>query len=235
MPPRKNPEQIDPALPTDIITRSAVLAMRAAAPGMQVALTPADSNTLGFVDPKNPNMMMLNEAIGMISGKTGIKHTVPHEYEHILQFRAADRYDTSWDQVVLDEYKKLGGTLPRLKEQLQRSGTSIPLRERLQSIAGTTPAAYLGKLPSGSYSLAEQFAELSSLERFSGKDLTKDPIVRKEFFGNDPALIEVYKATTGLRQERTDAKDLPPMTAQQPAAAPSVLDQIIDAAKRVLK
>ncbi len=240
-PPKKPNNQVHPSIPESVLSVAQAVAMTAAAPGLRIGIAPIEHNTLGYVGEGITRLMVLNEDLPAITTRTGIQHTVPHEFEHILQNRVAARQKTTWDSEVVAEYMRLGGTTEALKTNLKRSASSAPLRERLQAIAGSTPAAYLGGLPRGQYSLPEQFAELSSLERYSGKDLTKDPVVRKEFFGNDEALISVYKATTGYRQERMDSKDLPPMTAQPsvtqtPApSVPSVLDQILEAAKRVMK
>ena len=237
MPSSKQPDKKTiPGVPESILSYAQAMAMKAAAPGMKVGITSTDSNTLGYVDKRLPEVMVLSANLAAQSAKTGIRHTPQHEFEHILQNRVAARYDTSYDRQVIGEYAKLGGNTTALIQHLERSAASMPLRERLQSIAGTAPAAYIGGLSGKQFSLAEQFAELSSLETFSGKDLTKDPVVRKEFFGNDDALIATYRATTGLRQERLDAKDLPPMTVQpadKPSAQQSVLDKILDAAKRI--
>ncbi len=63
---------------------------------------------------------------------------------------------------------------------------------------------------------SEGIADLSAIEAINNIDITKDPVVRKIIFNNNPEYIEVYKAVTGLRTDRLDAKDLPPFTAQKP-------------------
>jgi len=63
---------------------------------------------------------------------------------------------------------------------------------------------------------SEAIADLSAIETINNIDITKDPIVRKIIFNDNPEYIEVYKAVTGLRTDRLDAKDLPPFTAQKP-------------------
>ena len=214
-PPPKKSNQVHPNIPESILSTAQAAAMNAAVPHILIGTQALGSNTLGAVDSRLPDTMILNSNIAAMTARTGIKHTVPHEFEHVLQNRVASRYNATWDSAVIAEYQKLGGSTDKLIANLERSAASVPLRERIQSLAGSTPAAYIGGLPGRQFSLREQFAELSSLEAYSGKDLTKDPIVRKEFFGNDEALIATYRATTGLRQERLDARDLPPMTATQ--------------------
>jgi len=62
----------------------------------------------------------------------------------------------------------------------------------------------------------EGIADLSAIETINNIDITKDPVIRKIIFNDNPEYIEVYKAVTGLRTDRLDAKDLPPFTAQKP-------------------
>jgi hypothetical protein len=212
----------------DIISSSNLVAMNAAIPKLRVATSNLGSDTLGLVDSRIPRTMIINENLADPRINSGIKHTIPHEFEHVLQNMVGERYDRSYDSLVVDEYKKLGGNLPKLTDQLAKSAASQKLRSRLEEITGTPVAAYFGKpARPGDYSLKEQFAELSSIESATKTDLTKDPVVRKEFFGDDQALIDVYKATTGNRMTRMDAKDLPPMSTTAPAAE-SMLDKIVN-------
>lgn len=223
----------------DIIAKSNPVAMNAAVPGIKIGVANLGQYTLGAVDSRMYRTMMLNEQLADPKINTGIKHTVPHEFEHILQNVVGSRYDKSYDMTVVDEYKKLGGNVNKLTDHLARSAASQELRSRLEQITGTPVAAYFGKMArAGDYSLKEQFAELSSIEAATKTDLTKDPVVRKEFFGDDQALIDTYKATTGYRTTRMDARDLPPMTAtasQPPKSAESVLDVVINTVRGMLK
>ena len=59
---------------------------------------------------------------------------------------------------------------------------------------------------------SEGIADLSAIEAINNIDITKDPVVRKIIFNNNPEYIEVYKAVTGLRTDRLDAKDLPELS-----------------------
>ena len=232
-PPKKTVQQQT----IDAINRTNLVGMNAAVPGLKVGIADLGEFVLGAVDRRNPKVIMLNQYLADPLVNAGMAHTIPHEFEHVLQNQVAARYGNSYDTSVLGEYKKLGGTKEKLVSTLENSAKSTALKSHLESIVGTKVAPYLGKMTDNQYSLVEQFAELSALESYSNKDLTKDPVVRKEFFGNDQALIDVYKASTGFRTTRLDSKDLPPMTAQKTPDAPqqSVLDQIIDAAKKVLK
>ena len=219
----------------DIIASSNLTAMNAAVPKLLVGTSNLGSDVLGQVDSRIPRLMVINENLADPRVNSGIKHTIPHEFEHVLQNMVGERYNRSYDMTVVDEYKKLGGSAPKLVDQLAKSAASQKLRSRLEEITGTPVAAYFGKMGrTGDYSLKEQFAELSAIESSTKTDLTKDPVVRKEFFGDDQALIDVYKATTGNRMTRMDAKDLPPMTAT-PTAQQSAVETVINTIKGLLK
>lgn len=218
----------------DIIANSGLVGLNAAAPKLRVGVADLGKDTLGVVDSRIPRTMAINEQLADPTINRGIKHTIPHEFEHVLQNMVGERYNRSYDMTVVDEYKKLGGNQEKLVRQLEKSADSQKLRSRLEEITGTPVAAYFGKMArAGDFSLKEQFAELSAIEAATRTDLTKDPVVRKEFFGDDQALIEVYKATTGNRMTRMDAKDLPPMSVSAPAAK-SILDTVIDTIKGML-
>ena len=219
----------------DIIASSNLVAMNAAVPKLLVGTSNLGSNVLGAVDSRMPRTIIVNENLADPRVNIGMKHTIPHEFEHVLQNMVGERYNRSYDMTVADEYKKLGGNTNKLVDQLAKSAASQKLRSRLEEITGTPVAAYFGKMArAGDYSLKEQFAELSSIEASTKTDLTKDPVVRKEFFGDDQALIDVYKATTGNRMTRMDAKDLPPMTAT-PTVQQSAVETAINTIKGLLK
>jgi hypothetical protein len=71
--------------------------------------------------------------------------------------------------------------------------------------------AFQERAGKGPVLLFEQFAELAAIEQATGKDLTKDPELRKTIF-KDKKVREVYNSLTGLRQTRLDARDLSPYT-----------------------
>jgi hypothetical protein len=58
--------------------------------------------------------------------------------------------------------------------------------------------------------LSEYLADLSGIETLKGIDLTKDSFIKNFVFGGDDDLVAEYKAVTGARQDRLDAKDLAP-------------------------
>ena len=81
---------------------------------------------------------------------------------------------------------------------------------------------YLGK--DKSTPIDEVIAQLSGMETTYNLDITKDPVLKKILFNNDEDLIQSYKAVTGLRQERLDARDLPPYTATK---SPTLSDKTL--------
>ena len=74
-------------------------------------------------------------------------------------------------------------------------------------------------------SLAENLTELAAVEQFTGHDVTNDPYLRKNLFKNHGDRI-AYRATSGLRKTRLDAKDLQPLE-PVPEANTSMMDRII--------
>jgi hypothetical protein len=170
-----------------------------------------DPNSIGWVDPKMADKMFINRA------RQGYfpKNTAGHELEHMLQFNTK-RYGTNYDNEVLNELDRLSirrnKPTPSLRHVLKSSAANTGLNDYLTKMVGEPVAPYIGKMPGGQFSLKEQFAELSSLEQVLRKDLTIDPYVRKHFFMDNQEIIDTYKATSGLRTNRLDPRDLEPMS-----------------------
>lgn len=142
-----------------------------------------------------------------------------HEQEHVLDNRASSRYGNGWnkDQAMYDTYVQAGGNPEKDYQQGFRSGLATPdVQKQLEKLGlsdGYTsgnPVKTKDGLINGS-SLHELLASLSGYEQAKNVDLTKDPVLGKALF-SDPAFTAAYKASTGLRTERLDAKDLPPYT-----------------------
>lgn len=164
-------------------------------------------NTYGGVYRAMPSVIALNPR----ANYKDAPHVLPHEYEHVLQNNVDSRYkqnNTNWDNEFIKQSKI---PVPQLKAYLQKSAKdkSIPLYMQDKY---KFPIKYFGAMEDGDYSLREQLAEISAAESFLKKDLTRDPFIRKTIFNDDPNFIKAYRATTGLRTNRLDAKDLPPMT-----------------------
>lgn len=223
----------------ELIRSSNLAGLSAAVPGgMKVGLahgmSPAD---MGGVDRRNPSTILVNPELANPAIGGGMKHTVPHEWEHVLQNNVDSKYQRDWLGQVMTEYTRIGGDIPKMAATLEKSATSTKLKSHLETLLGTPVADYIGGMKAGWANPREQFAELSSIEQGLKKDLTKDPVVRAEFFGNDQAMIDTYKAVTGYRTQRLDSKDLPPMTASASPAIPetSVLSKILDLVKGAIK
>lgn len=139
--------------------------------------------------------------------KTG-KQTVSHEAEHLLAERGlghAEKINQKFDELIGN--KKLRNDFVN---------AAIEAGPYLEEKYGLNNAYFTSKMRSFQGSLApnllfEQLASLASVEQTQGVDLTKDPILRKTLF-KDPSVRETYNALTGLRQTRTDPRDLPPYT-----------------------
>ena len=228
----------DPSIPIDIqqsLTRNMPYNPRTVIPNADMLGYMDDPNTFGSVNPRMPSSILMNR-----NRQGDLPNTFGgHELEHQLQFNVNSRYKNGYDGQVIDElynranpkdkwkpeysedlYKRVArsNVKSELTDQLKLAGNNKGLNAYLSKLSGVKTAPYIGGMGGDQYSLKEQFAELSAIEQYVKKDLTQDPYVREHFFGNKQHLIDVYKATTGLRTNRLDAKDLPPMTAQQPAS-----------------
>jgi hypothetical protein len=142
-----------------------------------------------------------------------------HEQEHVLDNRAKGRYGSDWtkDQGMYDAFVKAGGNPDGDYQQNFRSALANPeVQKHLESIGlsdGYT-SGYPVPQPTGMINGApwnELMASMSGYEQAKNVDLTKDPVLGKALF-SDPAFAAAYKASTGLRTERLDAKDLAPYT-----------------------
>ena len=201
-------------------------------PGLNMMSFSGDPNVGGFVRRDNPSTIWLNQKADF---KKDFPQTIPHEMEHVLQNRVNARSpDFSYTNQVLDELGKVSND-PSSRARLVNALMSSALNKEIPSYFQQKynyPIAYYGQLDKGEYDLREQWAELSAAEQYLKKDLTKDPFVRKNIFNDDDALIRTYKGTTGLRTDRWDARDLPPMTADpaqqqnQSTPQPSFLESL---------
>lgn len=133
-----------------------------------------------------------------------------HEAEHLLAKRGlgdATAINEKFDELMKDSRARRAfvegavGMQPYLEKTYGTKSTYF-MPEML---------AFQDKRGRGANLLYEQFAELAAIEQATGKDLTKDPELRKTIF-KDKKVREVYNAMTGLRQTRLDARDLAPYT-----------------------
>jgi hypothetical protein len=100
-------------------------------------------------------------------------------------------------------YKKARDYLTAFKEQLGSQRVRDYITKKY-------PDLEFFRLGAKGEELSEYLADLSGIETFKGIDLTKDNFIKQNVFGGDDDLIAEYKAVTGLRQDRLDAKDLAP-------------------------
>lgn len=133
-----------------------------------------------------------------------------HEAEHLLAKRGlgdATAINDKFDELMKDS---------RARRAFVEKAVSVqPYLEKTYGTKSTyfmpEMLAFQDKRGRGANLLYEQFAELAAIEQATGKDLTKDPELRKTIF-KDKKVREVYNALTGLRQTRLDARDLSPYT-----------------------
>lgn len=202
---------------------------RAAVPGVQIDSYKGPYGEWGYVDRKlGPRTMYINQNM---RPKEEAPQVLSHEFEHVLQNEAGKRYTgtpNGYDNTVLNELysigRKTGGwgnavdggrskgayLHTALEESLKNSAIDKTIPKYFME-KYNYPIKYFGDMRAGEYSLREQFAELSAAEQYLKKDLTKDSFIQQRVFNNNKNLISLYKATTGLRTNRLDARDLPPM------------------------
>ncbi len=128
---------------------------------------------------------------------------------------AGSRNNTSLLKKALKELGVDTDTL-RGKEESRYSSKGF-LRKYIEEKYNITPTyvANVDLKGRDAYSFEEAVADLSMIEVMNNVDITQDPVIKNVIFNNDPETIQVYKAVSGLRTDRLDAKDLPPFTAQK--------------------
>jgi hypothetical protein len=115
-------------------------------------------------------------------------------------------------------------------DQIEKGLESVIVKRRLKEILPMGTKADIARIGKKNQPFFEYLADLSGLETEYGVDLTQDPIIRKEVFGDDPVKIQAYKAVTGLRQTRLDAKDIAPYTyvPPEPPKPKSITERFMD-------
>jgi hypothetical protein len=149
--------------------------------------------------------------------------TRAHEAEHLLAKRGLGD-----SRLINNKFDELMGD-PKARRQFVEA--AVKMQPYLEKTYGTESAyfrpnmlAFQERAGKGPVLLFEQFAELAAIEQATGKDLTKDPELRKTIF-KDKKVREVYNSMTGLRQTRLDARDLAPYT-PIPEKEPSMMEFI---------
>ena len=138
-----------------------------------------------------------------------------HEAEHLLKRRADRDINETFDQLTKQARgENFLGSLFKTSPYLLRSRfvkDAANATGYLKDKFKLTLPLYFDPKHVDSSMFHEQVATLAGLEETFGVDLTQDPVLRKTLF-NDPDVRRAYKAVTGLRQTRLDAKDLAPYT-----------------------
>jgi hypothetical protein len=149
--------------------------------------------------------------------------TRAHEAEHLLAKRGLGD-----SRLINNKFDELMGD-PKARRKFVEA--AVKMQPYLEKTYGTESAYFRPNMlefqeraGKGPVLLFEQFAELAAIEQATGKDLTKDPELRKTIF-KDKKVREVYNAMTGLRQTRLDARDLAPYT-PIPEKEPSMMEFI---------
>ena len=143
-----------------------------------------------------------------------------HEFEHQLSNLSKQRYNI--DKSILNEpqtdffFKNLDKSKldpDKVLSYMMRGFSNPDVYDYLSKKFNIPDTGRIGK---SNQPFNEYLADLSGIETHYGVDLTKDPFIRKTIFNDNDKLIQVYKSVTGLRQQRLDAKDLPPYEYQAP-------------------
>ena len=192
--------------------------IKAANPGatvLEYERGPGDA--LGFVHSKMPDVLNIKR-----SQTPGTKEqTTLHELEHSLDSRGGDilgRPDIAGMDNNFRAYHLMNNDWRPIESFVS---SVIQNKDKLRDFFGQDiVSGYITMDPETFKKLkirdkdralfAEQIASLSALEQATGKSLTRDPEMRKIF--PNTQMMAVYDALTGLRQTRTDARDLPPHT-----------------------
>jgi hypothetical protein len=192
-----------------------------------------------YVNPNDPNNIFFRPALSNALGT--VPEALAHESEHILEQRAVQRYggenpvqyfffknlkDTTGDREVSWAGRNKASKLYR--NFFDAANKNEKVANRLYELGLSPNVMYIGKNLKSS-SLREILASLSGFESAYNIDLTQDPLLKKELFQDSDELIKTYKAVTGLRQERLDAKDLEPYKADlPPVKKKGMVEKIID-------
>lgn len=163
-------------------------------------------------------------AIFLAPSKVTDKPTIAHEAEHLLarqQFGRPAGLNTAFDKMVNNPEE--GNALR--KQFVTDASKAYPYLKKTYGIDSGyfMPEMLRSQGPLAPNLAYEMMAELVAIEAATGKDLTKDPYLRKNLF-KTREVREIYNALTGLRQTRLDAKDLPPHTRQKETGSNALTD-----------
>jgi len=204
-----------------------------------------------FVASKNPRVVTFDEDVAQT-----VPYVAAHEFEHQLEGLANERYYRNKNTKTEAEKTKnnieafIGAQTNFLFENLKKAGVnggkavdrmksglaSQEVKNYLSKKLNLGKDQYFGRIGDQDQPLFEYIADLSGIETHYGIDLTQDPVIRKKVFGDDDRIIQAYKSVTGLRQQRLDAKDLPPYTYQAPTGKlDSLYNSLKDSTTRFIR
>jgi hypothetical protein len=229
-----------PMLPREITAQNSPSTLFAGIPGAKVVESTGlkDTNTRGFImSPTSEGHMRTEDIIFLApslsrkaldilykqSPKTiypnenpelSQRVTLAHEAEHLLKRRAGmdlnDTFDNLTQQARDENY--IGSLFKKPASVLRKEfvNDAVNVASYLKDKFKVSLPGYFreGTKPSA---FDEQVASLAGLEETFGVDLTQDPFLRETLF-NDADVRRAFRAITGLRQTRLDAKDLAPHT-----------------------
>lgn len=153
--------------------------------------------------------------------------TVAHEAEHLMATKGlgtASAINRKFDELIGDTQSR--------RQFVSAAIDAAPYLKEKYGIENAYFAPEMLRRNPGGVLMYEQLASLAGYEAANNVDLTKDPELRKTLF-KDKNVRETYNAITGLRQTRTDAKDLPSYT-RQPEKPEKSEPGMVDKVKKLL-
>ena len=199
-------------------------------PSLQVREMPElkGTNTKGLVyssGAKNASNENRAAAQAMFVADPQDRQTIAHETEHLLarqNLGAAQNVKSQFQHLMFGGENKGWRTYLDFENNLASAGAY--LRDKYNVNSGYLDPKFLAS-PNVSNYLHEILATLAGIESANGVALTKDPVLRDSIF-KYRKVREAYNAVTGLRQTRTDAKDLQPYTPIPEKPEPGMVGKI---------
>lgn len=186
-------------------------------------IVPKPGEQNAYVQWNKPNEVTIDPTF---SGMPGIYE---HEFEHQLNRKAEQRYFGNkrtdpnntvetrpevkfWYENASDLGLSGASLSSDLKRNTQKAVITIDKLLKEKTGQGLDPRSRLWN--SSDEILPEVLAELSAMESVLNMDFTKDKTLRKQIFNDNEKFAQLYRSVTSGRQDRLDAKDLPPYTVQ---------------------
>lgn len=163
-----------------------------------------------YFNSRFPNSLF--SAPNMLSNPT----VFPHEFGHMMSWRAGERYKVPGDALPTFMFKALKDTgvpnpnvwLRSFKDNFDKQFVQDRFKELFPQLTKNNRIA--GK----ERDLEELLVDLNAFETVNNIDVTQDPVLLEHLFNDNPRLIEAYRAVRPERSDRLDAKDLTPFETQ---------------------